>query len=313
MLTITLRAADYEAVFAPQNGGACIQLKKGDREIFHHISDEKTVEEKATRFGLPFLFPPNRLDGGTYQYEDSVIAYPVTDLERNVNCHGPLHKRPWQVEGYTEDDDYAEIHMVFQADEDSDLYEQYPFEYEIEQIYTLDAQGLHQEVRVTNFSEKKMPYGLGWHTAFAINKEHNPKISVSIDKKVELSERILPTGNLLALNENEQKIASAEGGDPLCSVLDDHFTSSPLTLDGKEFHGAVITDPVEGTRVFYRVDPFYKHWMIWNSGQEGSFVCIEPQNWRINAPNLPIPAEESGLNVLESQETISITADVWME
>ena len=50
--------------------------------------------------------------------------------------------------------------------------------------------------------------------------------------------------------------------------------------------------------------------MIWNCRQEGSFICIEPQNWRINAPNLDLPREESGLDVLADQETRTICADV---
>ena len=53
--------------------------------------------------------------------------------------------------------------------------------------------------------------------------------------------------------------------------------------------------------------------MIWNCHQEGSFICIEPQNWRVNAPNLDLPREESGLGVLGSQETVSIRADIYAE
>ena len=44
MLTITLSAAGYTAVFAPANGGAILSLKKGDTEIFHHLgTDERTA------------------------------------------------------------------------------------------------------------------------------------------------------------------------------------------------------------------------------------------------------------------------------
>ena len=63
----------------------------------------------------------------------------------------------------------------------------------------------------------------------------------------------------------------------------------------------------------YKVDPLYKHWMIWNAWQNGSFICIEPQNWRVNAPNLPIPAEESGMAALKAGETLVATATVTVE
>ena len=125
----------------------------------------------------------------------------------------------------------------------------------------------------------------------------------------EMSERILPTGNLLPLSAEEQKLVG-EGLDPLYADMDDHFTAKPFDCG---FNGAVLTHKEEGTRVTYQVDPFYKHWMVWNSNQEGSFVCIEPQNWRVNAPNLPIPAEESGMACIEAGETLSVKACVKAE
>lgn len=313
MLTITLHAADYEAVFAPQIGGACVQLKKNGREIFHHIEGGSFEAADAARYGLPLLFPPNRLDGGKYIFEGQEIHYPIKNAELNVSCHGSVHRKAWQVEGYTEEDDFAEIHLVYEGDGEEDQGELYPYEYEIEQVYTLDAQGLHQEVRITNFTEQNMPIGLGFHTAFALHPEHGEKVSVSIGKHIQLSERILPTGVLEDLSEQEAAFASAEGGDGLFRVLDDHYTASPLQINGKPFHGAILTDPVSGTRTCYKVDSFYKNWMIWNCGQEGSFICLEPQNWRINAPNLKCGPEESGMDVLGPQETLSVFADVWQE
>ena len=117
-----------------------------------------------------------------------------------------------------------------------------------------------------------------------------------------MSDRILPTGNLLDLSEDEEFLVRPEGQDPVYAEMDDHFTAQSGV--------AVLSHPEEGVKVIYRVDPLYKHWMVWNSKQEGSFICIEPQNWRVNAPNLPIPAEESGMGWIEPGETLKVTASV---
>lgn len=309
MLTITLSAAGYEAVFAPANGGACISLKKGDWEVFHHWDKEEEVEQHPTSYGLPCLFPPNRIDGGTFTYEGVTSALPIREADRNVSLHGFLHTRPWQVECYQEDEDTAEIHMVYEGGPDTDFYQEYPYEFEAELIYRLDAKGLHQEFHLTNYSENSMPYGLGWHTAFAADPD--TRLRVSIGKRVPLSERALPAGDPIPLSEEEQKFRAEEGQSHVYAVMDDHFTAEPIQVDGAPFHGAVI---LRGEHtVYYRVDAFYKHWMIWNCFQEGSFICVEPQNWRVNAPNLAIPAEESGLDVLKPQETVTVSSDVYVK
>ena len=311
MLTITLKAGGYEAVFAPADGGACIALKKGDFNIFHAWERPEEVLKTPTSYGLPILFPPNRIDGGRFEFEGRTCALPVNEPGRNNSLHGFLHTRAWEVEGYREDEDSAEIHMVFEATVDSDFYEYYPYEFEAEVIYTLDAQGLHQEFRLTNYSEGAMPYGLGWHTAFAAGPD--TRVRISLGKRVVLNERALPTGELKELSEEEEKFRSEEGQSPVYAVMDDHFTAEPIQVNGKPFHGAVLTHGENGPRVYYRVDDFYRHWMVWNCSKEGSFICIEPQNWRVNAPNLDLPAEESGLGRLEAQETISVRGDIYGE
>lgn len=308
MLTITLTAGGYEAVFAPANGGACVSLKKDDTEIFHHWDHPEEVEAHPTSYGLPILFPPNRIDQGTFTFEGTTSALPVNEPARNNSLHGFLHTRPWQVEGYQEDEETAEIHMVFEGDQDTDFYAYYPYEFEAELIYRLDKDGLHQELRLTNYSDKRMPYGLGWHTAFAVPSK-DTTVRISLGQRVVLNERALPTGELRELSDAEKLFRGEEGQSPVYAVMDDHFTAEPIEVDGKPFHGAVIQNGSH--KVYYRVDDFYKHWMVWNCFQEGSFICIEPQNWRVNAPNLDLSPEESGLGILEPQETICVRADVY--
>ena len=89
--------------------------------------------------------------------------------------------------------------------------------------------------------------------------------------------------------------------------MDDHYTVRYLEKDGKSFHGALI-HRAHGT-VCYEVDPFYRHWMVWNCGQKGGFICLEPQNWRINAPNLvETLGKDAGFDVLESGQQIEVKA-----
>ncbi|MOA61547.1 Aldose 1-epimerase [compost metagenome] len=60
-----------------------------------------------------------------------------------------------------------------------------------------------------------------------------------------------------------------------------------------------LTDTREGVVLVYDVSPSYKQWMIWNNGATPGFFCPEPQLNLVNAPNVDLPAEETGLVSLE--------------
>ena len=44
--------------------------------------------------------------------------------------------------------------------------------------------------------------------------------------------------------------------------------------------------------------------MLWNMDAKHRFMCPEPQTWMIDAPNRPLPPEESGLRGLSQGESM---------
>ena len=303
----TIEAAGQKAQILPEVGGELIALWLDGIQVFHTVGSLEGVKAHPTSYVLPLLFPPNRIDGGHFTFAGKEYQFAINEPATGNSLHGFLHKEPWEIEALKDEEDEVTIRVFYNAEPGWAHYDVYPVTFLAEVIYTLNKDGLFQEVRVTNTGSEVMPYGLGWHTAFRITP--STVMNISVGNRVEMSERILPTGNLLPLSADEQKLVG-EGLDPLYADMDDHFTAKPFDCG---FNGAVLTHKEEGTRVIYQVDPFYKHWMVWNSNQEGSFVCIEPQNWRVNAPNLPIPAEESGMACIEAGETLVVKACVKAE
>ena len=303
----TIEAAGQKAMILPEVGGELIELCIDGIEVFHKVESLEAVKAECTSYGLPILFPPNRIDGGHFTFAGKEYQFEVNEPATGNSLHGFLHKEPWEIEALQDSDDEVVVRLFYHAEPGWAHYDVYPVTFLAEVIYTLNKEGLFQEVRITNTGKEVMPYGLGWHTAFRITP--STVMNIAVGNRVEMSERILPTGNLLPLSEDEQKLR-AEGLNPVYAEMDDHFTAKPFASG---INGAVLTHKEEGTRVIYTVDPFYKHWMVWNCNQEGSFVCIEPQNWRVNAPNLPIPAEESGMGSIEAGETLVVKACVKAE
>lgn len=304
---LTLTAGPYTAKILPSLGGQVLSLCKNGVPILHEPENEAILQQKSTWYGLPILFPPNRIDGGKFETRERAYSFPVNEPNRGNSLHGFLHSRPWQVKEQTENS----ITLTYCLTPEGDFYEYYPHPFYMEQRYELSEEGLKQELVLRNTGEETMPVGLGQHSAFYAPKPD--RIYASVGKRILMSERMLPTGKVRELNEDEKRFR--EGGMQVDAwAMDDHYTVEPLLRDGKPFHGAIIER--EAGTVYYEVDSFYQHWMIWNAEGKNDFICIEPQNWRVNAPNLVssgMSKEEAGFTELAPEQELHIFTKLSME
>ncbi|MBR3393401.1 MAG: aldose 1-epimerase [Firmicutes bacterium] len=299
---ITLEAGGYTAWALPEAGGQLIGLSRNGIKALAEPKSWEDFEKGTTSYGLPILFPPNRIDGGRFEVEGKVFQFPLNEAKRGNSLHGFLHKRPWEV--VESKSDY--LKMRFVGDDTTDFFSVFPVYFEVIQEYKLDETGLHQTITVTNIGEDPLPLGLGFHSAFVVDEDS--RVLLSVGRRIEVNDRMLPSGVVRELSEAES--ALREGGlDPMAWSMDDHYTVEELTIHDQKFHGAVIYR--KGAVVTYEVDPFYRHWMVWNCNQKGGFICLEPQNWRINAPNLfSSIGLESGFDLLPAEEEISVDAHI---
>ena len=59
----------YRMTLAPWQGGQLIRLQKGELDLLHAPDNEDALALKPTHYGLPVLFPPNRIDAGHFETE----------------------------------------------------------------------------------------------------------------------------------------------------------------------------------------------------------------------------------------------------
>ena len=304
--TVTINQGPYEALVAPLNGGHLLSLEKisqkGTYKALHEPDSRDELLKTPTSYGLPVLFPPNRIDGGTFTAAGKTYHFPINEAERNNSLHGFLHTRPWKVISQSN----SGLTMEFTLGQDDGFYDSFPVEGKVRLSYELDEEGLEQTIRVANTGEDPMPLGLGWHSAFSV--EPTSRIRLSIGQRVEMTDRMLPSGVVRDLSEGEEAFRR-QGQLPCQWEMDDHYTVKPLDMGGKPFHGALIDNGSYLIR--YTVDPFYRHWMVWNAYQNGHFICLEPQNWRVNAPNLVEKlGEEAGFDLIPPGQTVTAKAHI---
>ncbi|MFD0712344.1 aldose 1-epimerase [Paenibacillus sp. GCM10027626] len=303
---IWLKAGRYEAAILPEIGGNLIAFR--DVENGYRFLHEPTLEEmpsfkeRPIIHGIPVLFPPNRYEDGQFPWNGKTYQFPINEEKTGNHLHGFVANTPWSVESFGQTEAESFVTVAVNVDERHEVYTYLPHKFTIRLRYALSADGLSQQVFIRNNGEDAMPCLLAFHTAvnapFVSNGDAKDyRVKLTIGKRWELNERMLPTGNYLPLASEEEQLRG-EGVYPFYAAMDNHYTA--VAQNGR--NRMELTDTKHGVTLVYDVGTSYKQWMIWNNFATEGFFCPEPQINLVNAPKAGQPAEEVGLFSLEPGE-----------
>jgi len=311
----------YEAIVVPSVGANLVRLynkEKGVDFLRTPQSDEtETFLSRPQIFGLPLLFPPNRIEDGTYSYAGRTYHFPITIPAQNNYHHGIIKSQEFLVSKTEVSDNGLLLEASFVSNSfNHEIFDHFPHEFVCTMSFRLTDEGMEHTVSFHNSGHSDMPLGVGYHTPVCLpfaaeSRKSDYKLRLSVGKRWELSERGLPTGTLLDLSD-EELLLRGGGLNPTGKAIEWALTAEPIEVDGKMFNGAILEDQKMGIRLFYEVDDQFKHWTLWNNGGEVDWVCPEPQTWAINAPNLDLPDEVTGFQVLQHGQQWSAVSKLYI-
>ena len=305
---------EYTALLIPEMGANLVRLANTrlGAEILRTPGpgEIETFRSRPQVFGLPILFPPNRIADGRYVFEGRTYQYPITiERERNYH-HGVLKSEAFLVSKAREMDREVMIECRYYANAGNDaVYRDFPHEFKCKITYRLTAEGLEQEVVFFNRSETRMPLGVGFHTPltipFAGGIDADYVMRLAVGEEVELDGRNLPTGRRLPLSEQFSKLRREGLQVTGCGPIEAGFTLREIDVDGKPFRGALVEHLRTGVRTCYEVDEQTTYWTLWNNGGQVPYCCPEPQTWTTNAPNAADQQDVHGFDVRRKGELLA--------
>lgn len=262
---------DYTALLIPGMGANLVRLantRLGVEILRTPAADEiETFRSRPQVFGLPVLFPPNRIADGRYTFEGRTYQYPITIEKEHNYHHGVLKSEPFIVSKARETAEEVMIECRYYANAGNDaVYRNFPHEFRCKITYWLTAEGLEQEVMFSNRSKTRMPLGVGFHTPmmipFAGGAAEDYVMRAAVGEQVELSDRNLPTGRKLPLSDQFAKLRGEGLQVTGCEPIEAGFTLREIELDGKPYRGALVENRRTGVRTFYEADEQTTYWTI---------------------------------------------------
>lgn len=304
---VVLKAGRYVAKVAPFNGSNIMYMKDVENDInFFRFDENLSIEElkaSAEVYGFPTLLYPNRLKDGILKTSDATYTFPIVDKEGHNALHGFLHKREHTITSVSATEDEAIVKTEYIYDENDPFFDTFPLKFKAQFTFKLTEEGMFYDVTITNQSDKQLPYGICNHTAIngpftSDGKPLDTRIFITIGDKWPLNFRNLPTCDFVSLDNHDRQYLTGSMI-PVKHIIDnDVYNCETYDVDGLPFRGAIISDTKTGNSIIYEVDNNFKFWVIWNDGGEKGYFCPEPSTWMIDAPNLPLPKEESGYEEL---------------
>lgn len=295
---IRLEAAGYEAVLVPSLGANVIRLcYHGEGEELDILRSPATAQELLENpyaYGVPILFPANRISGGQYEWEGVRYTFPQ-NYPNGVHIHGVLHNRAWPLPACTAGEGEARALFTLKTDEDAALREHFSQPVSIRLELILNENGLLHRFSVENRGSAAFPVGLAYHTALRVPfctgsggvRLHVPLAARCTDDPIDR----LPNGGHQPLDDFESRIATEQGAPPLEKRVDYLYTAK--TPGGE----AVLWDPHCSREVVYLAGAENRYWILWNQNAAEDFISVEPQTWLTNAMNRKDPALDGAIFV----------------
>lgn len=291
--------SEWQAELALSVNANLIRLRhrSSGLELLRRPPSSEALSANPAVWGVPLLFPPNRIAGGRFRWGGRDYSLPLNEPEKGNHIHGLALGRPFTLANLEDTGAGTLVETAHEFGPEDPRFVGYPHEFRLGLNYLFQGDAVLQTVTLLNRGTSAMPFGLGFHTAF--QAPATALVTTGPGYWEVDPMRRLPTGKLLPWPDGKDDGQVLTSAMPVACIC-------PLRLrlvDGTPFLGAILDFPAERVKVVYEFDEQYRHCALWNDGGGKGFLCVEPMTWMTNAPNLALPPETSGLQALSPGET----------
>lgn len=249
-------------------GAALVSLWQGDVEIV-----TSPYGQPLYAFAGVVMAPwPNRLEDGSFTFNEVVLSAPINDVRGNNANHGLVFGKQFEIVRQ-EADSLTLRTSLFDATA-------YPFNVELQVGYELSSEGLSVRIEAISHESESVPFATGIHPYFVT--ESDSQLEVSAGKILLKNDRGLPVG---AVAVNESNVI--QNASNLIASLDIDDCLTELAVVANEQHQTILARPTHGLEVVLSQSKELSHLMIFRFDEsvdaKRTLLALEPQSAPANA------------------------------
>ena len=303
------KSESVKAKIIPELGNNLVSLtiahKGQDLELIDIPTEIKNLKSGDYQFyGNPILFPfPGRIPRGEFHTHDQKFQVPI-NFRDGTAIHGFVYDKKWEVSEVSTPSN-KEVFVKSTYISDSEIAEFFPFPFQIEMTYRLGKSELELTFQAKNTGEQAFTFGYGIHPYFQMTgRRKDWVLYLPANEIFELID-LVPSGHAKKIHEpfdfrTEKSLKEI--------YMDDLF--GKLTKDKDGFVSCWLKNLVNGFKLTVISDQSFEYYVLY-APQEHDFIFIEPYTCIPNAFNLVHSGVETGLRMLEPNETFE--ARIWFK
>ncbi|MGG1638939.1 aldose 1-epimerase [Paenibacillus sp. NRS-1760] len=307
---VELRDSEREeyAQLVPELGGNLIRFHSNGREILSGPGSIPQLRAGETMYGTPILFPPNRVQDGSFTYNGRPYQLPINE-QPDRHLHGELARRSWEVvEWGGTDTQGAYVVLRFRYADHKDMMAYFPHPLVFSMTISLLDGRLRQDGILVNEGEDEAPFALGLHPYF-----HTPLLGSGQVLLQAPAAREWPISNFAFITgapADTQRAAELRTGLPLNAIAP--LGAAMLELQEDEDRICRLQLKEAGYTIAYQFGEVFPFLLIFRPNWSES-ICLEPYSCLTDAFKLPYPPEMTGVRGIGAGESIAFDTCMWVE
>ncbi|MEL6936105.1 MAG: aldose epimerase [Cyanobacteria bacterium J06633_23] len=260
-LTYILTDGDSQVAVVPERGGIVVSWQVNGSEVFYLDAERFKDPSLSVRGGIPLLFPicGNLVDD----------TYTLKGETYKLKQHGFGRTLPWEVTKQSTDDG-ASLTITLKSNDETRA--GYPFDFQLDYIYTLKGNTLEQRFRHTNLSDQPMPFSTGTHPYFAVADKSQLSFDLpSSEYKVKGAPEVFAFNGQFNFDQEEIDFAFINLTGQTATVKDGDST---MTISYDENYSTLVFWTVKG-KDFYCLEPWSGPRNAMNTGD--ALMTVAPQ------------------------------------
>ncbi|MEM9483641.1 MAG: aldose epimerase [Cyanobacteria bacterium P01_F01_bin.116] len=260
-LTYILTDGDSQVAVIPERGGIVTSWQCNGNEVFYLDAERFKDPSLSVRGGIPLLFPicGNLVDD----------TYTLKGETYKLKQHGFGRTLPWEVTQQSTENG-ASLTITLKSSDETRA--SYPFDFQLDYIYTLKGNTLEQRFRHTNLSEQPMPFSTGTHPYFAVADKTKLAFDLpSSEYKIKGGAEVFAFNGQFNFDQDEIDFAFINLTGQTATVKDG---DSNLTISYDENYSTLVFWTVKG-KDFYCLEPWSGPRNAMNTGD--ALITVAPQ------------------------------------
>lgn len=289
--------SSVRARIIPEIGNNLVSLSIGKGNELIYIPDQIGNLKKLSRqfYGNPILFPfPGRIPEGKFTFQNQNFQLPI-NFSDGTAIHGFVYDKKWEIEELSSSDKGAFLKSSYHSD--AEIESHFPFPFKTEMICKLKESELEMVFIAENIGENPLPFGYGIHPYFLLPGKRADWLLYFPANEIYELVNILPTGKTKEIPEefDFRKEKSLKG-----IYMDDLFGNIQKNKDG--VISCWLRNKATNLKLTVTSDQNFNYYVLY-APKEHAFICIEPYTCIANAYNLANSGIETGLRILQPNDT----------